>query len=187
MKYYQVIKSRRKTISIEVTRDEEIIIRAPYYATKRVIQAFVDSKSDWIDNALDKVRARRQQSENINGLENFTKEELAALAKDAKAVIPLRVAYYADILGVTYGRIAIRAQKTRWGSCSGKGNLNFNCLLMLVPDDVRDYVIVHELCHLIELNHSPAFWAEVSKVMPNYKEKRKWLKDNGSKYIDALP
>ena len=76
---------------------------------------------------------------------------------------------------MTYGRITIRAQRSRWGSCSSKGNLNFNCLLMLTPSEIRDYVVVHELCHRIELNHSAYFWAEVARILPDYKECRKWL------------
>ena len=83
-------------------------------------------------------------------------------------------------MGVKYGRITVRRQKTRWGSCSSKGNLNFNCLLMLCPDFVVDYVVVHELCHLKQMNHSERFWAEVERVLPQYKEARKWLKENGN-------
>jgi predicted metal-dependent hydrolase len=74
-------------------------------------------------------------------------------------------------------------QKSRWGSCSGQGNLNFNCLLMRAPDDVVDYVIVHELCHRKEMNHSDRFWTLVESVLPDYKEKRKWLKDHGSELM----
>ena len=109
----------------------------------------------------------------------LTQEELNKLASLAKDVIPSKVAYYARIMGVTYGRITIRCQKTRWGSCSSKGNLNFNCLLMLAPPDVLDYVVVHELCHRLEMNHSAAFWKQVERVLPSYKEQRKWLKDMG--------
>ena len=89
-------------------------------------------------------------------------------------------------MGVTYGRITIRNQVSRWGSCSSVGNLNFNCLLMLAPPEVRDYVVVHELCHRKEMNHSPAFWAEVEKMIPDYKAHKKWLKDNGTALISRL-
>ena len=85
-------------------------------------------------------------------------------------------------MGVDYGRITIRNQKTRWGSCSAKGNLNFNCLLMLMPTEVIDYVVVHELCHLKEMNHSNAFWREVKQVLPDYRKQVKWLKDEGYKF-----
>lgn len=109
------------------------------------------------------------------------------MAQKAKQILPERIAYFASLLGVSYGRITIRAQRSRWGSCSAKGNLNFNCLLMLVPPEVRDYVVVHELCHRLELNHSPKFWAWVERVVPDYKLHRTWLRDNGSSLIGRLP
>ena len=102
-------------------------------------------------------------------------------------MIPERVSYFAPQVGVTYGNITIRSQRTRWGSCSSKGNLNFNCLLMLVPREVLDYVVVHELCHRKEVNHSPRFWAEVERILPDYKIRQTWLKDNGSQLIGRLP
>lgn len=106
-------------------------------------------------------------------------EELRKLAKEAAAHIPVRAALFAGQMGVSYNRITIRNQKSRWGSCSSKGNLNFNCLLMLMPPDIIDYVVVHELCHRLEMNHSALFWKEVENVLPDYKKRRKWLKDNG--------
>ena len=102
-------------------------------------------------------------------------------------VLTERVRYFADLLGVSYGRLTIRSQRTRWGSCSAKGNLNFNCLLMLCPEDVRNYVVIHELCHRRHLNHSADFWAEVEKYCPDYRIHRKWLKDNGASIIARLP
>ena len=98
-------------------------------------------------------------------------------------MIPERVRYFAPKVGVDYGMITIRNQKTRWGSCSARGNLNFNCLLMLAPSEVIDYVVVHELCHRKELNHSPRFWAEVARVLPDYKRQERWLKENGKRLM----
>ena len=89
-------------------------------------------------------------------------------------------------MGVSYGRITIRSQHTRWGSCSAKGNLNFNCLLMLTPPEILDYVVVHELCHRKEMNHSARFWAEVARVIPGYEASKNWLKDNGSALIARM-
>ena len=84
---------------------------------------------------------------------------------------------------MTWGRITIRCQKTRWGSCSAKGNLNFNCLLMLSPPQVQTYVVVHELAHRKHMDHSPAFWAEVETVLPDYRDSVRWLKTNGGKLL----
>ena len=97
------------------------------------------------------------------------------------------MAYYAPIVGVSYGRITIRSQRSRWGSCSSNGNLNFNCLLMLVPPGVLDSVVVHELCHRKEMNHSPRFYAEVLRVLPDYRERDRWLKENGAMLMARLP
>lgn len=112
--------------------------------------------------------------------------EIEALADQALKVIPERVRYYAPLVGVTYGRITIRNQKTRWGSCSSKGNLNFNCLLMLTPPEVIDSVVVHELCHRKEMNHSKRFYEEVYRVYPEYDKWNKWLKENGNALISRL-
>ena len=109
----------------------------------------------------------------------LTFDEIRQLAAQAVEVIPARVRHFAPLIGVTYGRITIRNQRTKWGSCSSNGNLNFNCLLMLTPPEVIDSVVVHELCHRKEMNHSEKFYAEVAKVFPDYKKWDKWLKDNG--------
>ena len=113
-------------------------------------------------------------------------EELNELTKQAKKVFPERVKFYAPLIEVKYGKIYIRHQRSRWGSCSGKGNLNFNCLLVLAPPEVLDSVVVHELCHLKEMNHSKSFYEEVYKVMPDYDKNHMWLKENGAELISRL-
>jgi len=115
-----------------------------------------------------------------------TTKEIEQLREQARKLITERVRCYAPIIGVTYGQIAIRTQHTRWGSCSSKGNLNFNCLLALVPPEVLDYVVVHELCHRKEMNHSVRFWREVERVLPNYKVSKKWLRENGKVLISRI-
>lgn len=151
-------------------------MRAPYRMPEAEIQRFLNEKSEWIEKhiQMQKERAKARKS-----APQLTEKQIQALAEKALEVLPKRVAYYAKIMGVTYGRITIRNQKTRWGSCSSQGNLNFNCMLMLMPAEIQDYVVVHELCHRKEMNHSPKFWAEVEKVMPDYEKRRQWLKENG--------
>ena len=118
--------------------------------------------------------------------DRLSPQDIRALAAEALEVIPKRVAYYAPLMGVTVGRITIRNQKTRWGSCSSKGNLNFNCLLMLCPPQVLDAVVVHELAHRREMNHSKRFYAHVLRVYPDYYKWNKWLKDNGPALIRRM-
>lgn len=184
----EIIRSNRKTIAIEITREARVIVRAPFGASVHQIRRFLREKNDWIETHLDKMRQQmRTESENTQaGKRMLSEDEIKALAKQAKQVIPERVAYYAGMIGVTYGRIAIRHQKTRWGSCSSKGNLNFNCLLMLMPGEIIDYVVVHELCHRKQMNHSRDFWALVEEILPDYKVRRKWLKENGSQFMDRI-
>lgn len=172
----KVIRSNRKTVSIEITKEAEVLVRAPYRVSDTEIQRFVNAKSEWIEKHIQMQRKRMETTQNTKQL---TYEQIQELAEKALEVIPQRVAYYAKIMGVTYGMITIRNQKTRWGSCSSEGNLNFNCMLMLMPPEIQDYVVVHELCHRKEMNHSPRFWAEVEKILPDYQVRRKWLKENG--------
>ena len=174
----ELIRSKRKTIAIEINSDAKVVVRAPIGVPVSEINKFVGEKADWIDAHVRKMQQRKQESEKSQAKE-LSKQEIKYLVTKAKRVIPQRVNYYAEKMGLSYGRITIRLQKSRWGSCSGKGNLNFNCLLVKAPEEVMDYVVVHELCHLKEMNHSPRFWSEVEKVLPDYRERRKWLKDHG--------
>ena len=174
----EVRRSRRRSIGLEVRPDGSVILRVPNRLSKRDALAFLQTKEAWLRKCLDQVEERESFVE-AAGLEPLTEDELSALTKAARAYFTEKCAWLAPVVGVDYGRISIRHQKTRWGSCSTKGNLNFNCLLMLAPEDVRDYVVVHELCHRKEMNHSSAFWAEVDRVVPDYREKERWLKENG--------
>lgn len=176
---YRVIRSSRKTIAIQITADGEVLVCCPRQIGAETVRSFVESKADWIEKHLAKQTA-------VPKLPAFTGEEIHNLAQEALKVIPERVAYYAPLVGVRYGRITIRNQRSRWGSCSSQGNLNFNCLLMLAPPEVMDYVVVHELCHRKEMNHSDAFWAEVARVLPDYKNRQNWLKENGQALIGRL-
>ena len=177
---YTLVRSSRKTISIVIKSDGEVEVRCPRRCSKREIDTFVASKEAWIRKHLETITARPEVSVLSTG-------ERKALAEKAAEVLPEKVSRFAQQLGVSYGRITIRSQRTRWGSCSAKGNLSFNCLLMLCPEPVQDYVVIHELCHRKEMNHSPAFWSELEKHSPDYRIHRKWLKDNGASLIARLP
>ncbi len=176
----EVVRSYRKTIGLEVKKDGRVLVRAPVGFPTADIKRFVSDHEDWIQKHLEMVRKRAQQPAPRDRL---TMDEIRALAEKAKKVIPERVEHYAPLIGVTYGRITIRNQKSRWGSCSAKGNLNFNCLLMLTPIEVLDSVVVHELCHRKFMNHSRQFYDEVLRVFPEYKKWHKWLRDNGGKLL----
>lgn len=179
--HIEIIRSKRKTIAIEITKELRVLVRAPFSILDSDIKRFITEKSSWIEKHLtvmkEKIKMLEQQEDHAIKL---TAEEIRQLAEQALIVIPERVAHYAQIMNVTIGKISIRNQVSRWGSCSSKGNLSFNCLLMLMPSDVIDYVVVHELCHRKEMNHSTKFWDEVAQVLPNYKVQKKWLKDNGN-------
>lgn len=177
-----VIRSNRKTVAIQVNSDLSVTVRAPYSASEKDIEEILKKKEAWISRHIEKIKKTKERFE-AEPTEKLTREKVITLAEEALKVIPERVEYFAKVIGVTYGKITVRNQKTRWGSCSSKGNLNFNCLLMLAPPEVLDYVVVHELCHRKQMNHSKAFWLEVEKVLPNYKEVRKWLKEEGSQMI----
>jgi len=182
----EIIRSRRKSVAIEVRPDGRVLVRAPYYVPVSEIRAFLTEKEDWIRQSLEKQRALQKQRAAAAPVQKLTREELSRLADAAMQDLPARVARFAPLVGVTYGRITIRNQRSRWGSCSSQGNLNFNCLLMLAPEGARDYVVVHELCHRKEMNHSPAFWAEVRRVMPDCETWKKWFRNHGTEIMRRM-
>lgn len=167
----ELIRSARKTMALQVREDGSVIVRAPYRTSKAQIEAFVRAHEDWIKKTQEKVKRELGQRPVI------TDEERRDGIALAGRLIPQRVAYYAQRMGVTYGTIAIREQKTRWGSCSSAGNLNFNWKLVRMPQELLDYVVVHELAHRREMNHSAQFWAVVAAELPDYQMRRKRLKE----------
>ena len=180
---YTVRKSKRKTYSISINEEGNIIFRVPLRASNKQIIQLAEEKSRWIITHYLEIRAKKN-SRPHSDLSAVQRSALESRYKEAaRTYIPKRVAYYNAMTGGSYSRISIRDQKTRWGSCSSKGTLSFNWRLMLAPPSILDYVVVHELCHLTNMNHSPAFWQAVEAVYPDYKNARKWLKEHGSELV----
>ncbi len=179
----EVRRSKRKSAAIKITADMQIVVFVPLYVSDNEIERMVISKSKWIDEHMLKVQSTIDER---SKLEKITFEQVKELADQAVEYIPKRVKYYAEKENFVYNKITIKNLVSRWGSCSTKGNLNFNCLLMLTPDYVIDYIVVHELCHLREMNHSEKFWAEVEKIMPDYQRAVLWLKQNGGNLISRM-
>ncbi|RHP25715.1 M48 family peptidase [Clostridium sp. AF34-13] len=184
--HIEVIRSKRKMLAIEIRPDMRVVVRAPEKIPQNEIMKFVEEKQNWIKKHLVQMYFKAEEIKKQKKEPALTNADIEKLCQKALSVIPDKVKYYAEIMGITYGRITIRNQKTRWGSCSNKGNLNFNCLLMLMPDKVLDYVVVHELCHLKQMNHSKKFWKEVERYMPDYKNYKKWLNENGGALIERM-
>lgn len=179
----EVRRSKRKSAAIKITADMQIVVFVPVYVSDNEIERMVISKSKWIDEHMLKVQSTIDER---SKLEKITSEQVKELGDQAVEYIPKRVKYYAEKENFVYNKITIKNLVSRWGSCSTKGNLNFNCLLMLTPDYVIDYIVVHELCHLREMNHSEKFWAEVEKIMPDYQRAELWLKQNGGNLISRM-
>lgn len=171
----RLIRARRKTLSIRITQEGNLEIRAPLGMPKGEIEAFLEEKAQWIETHRAKVLAEYAQGQEAP----LGEEEILTLAEQMRQRLPEKLNRHAASMGVTFGRVTIRCQQTRWGSCSSRGNLNFNCLLMLAPEEVLDYVVVHELAHRKQMNHSALFWQEVARECPDYKKSLRWLKDRG--------
>ena len=166
---YTLIRTNRKTMAIYIRPGGLVEVRAPQRCPKRDIERFLASKAKWIEEKRALMLTRAQhRAEPDPALE-------AKLRAQAKIILSQRVAYYAERMGVSPAQIKITGARTRWGSCSAKGNLNFSWRLMLADAREIDYVVVHELAHLREMNHSPRFWAVVEAALPDYRERKKSL------------
>lgn len=221
---YELTKSRRKSMAIQIRPDGSILVKAPSWVLLREIEKYLRQKEDWIVTTLHRVATAQSiraehRWETGERLLWLGKEYLLAVntdtvpRKDRVRLLPERIVlsvdaetgiavkqgilehwyreqartfltakaeHFAGILGLTYADIRIKAQKSRWGSCSTKGNLNFNWHIIMAPETVVDYLVIHELCHLRYMNHSPEYWDFVAELYPDYKKARKWLRENGN-------
>lgn len=153
--------------------DGQVIVRVPRAVTAEQALEFARKHVDWI------LKAREKMLQNTFQRPSYTDAEMQEGKRRLKGRLEERLPLFASVMGVSYEKVSIRDQKTRWGSCSGNGNLSFNWKLSFVPDEILDYVVVHELAHRIEMNHSEAFWQEVERILPDYRERRQWLRENG--------
>lgn len=172
-----LVRSSRKTLAVQIRADGTVIARAPLRMPKDRILCFLSEKASWIRMQQGRMQERENMRQQARIHLDAAQEK--ELRERAKSVLAQRTAYFARQIGVTYGRITVRDQKTRWGSCSQTGNLNFNFRLILAPLEVLDYVVVHELCHRRQMNHSAQFWQEVAQVLPDYRKRKAWLTENG--------
>lgn len=160
---YKVIRSARKSISLQVDSCCNIIVRAPHFVSDKKIDAFVQSKKQWLEKTI------IDQREKAKNVKTYTDEEIKTLRKNAKEVIPKKVEFYSQMMGVTPKSVKINSAKKRYGSCSGDNNLNFSLYLMTREEDFINYVVVHELAHIKHHNHSKDFYSFVENFVPDYK------------------
>lgn len=164
---YTLIRSKRKTVSIQVDSECNIIVRAPLHLSQKKIDDFLSEKNDWLEKAI------VSQKENALKKKDYSDEEIALLRKKAKEMLPLKVECFSKIMGVKPSSVKINSAKKRYGSCSQKGNINFSLYLMDKDERFIDYVVVHELAHIKHLNHGKDFYSFIEEVLPDYKERIK--------------
>jgi predicted metal-dependent hydrolase len=170
---YQLIRSIRKTVSISISKEGSVVVRAPQTTSKAFIDKFVLSKKEWINQTIDRIRSRNEQKQRLE----LTSEEIKQCKTLAKKYLTERMDHFSKIMNVTYKDIKINSAHTRWGSCNAKGSISFTYRLILVPLPLIDYVVVHELAHLKEMNHSKKFWKTVDDILPDYKASKRKLQE----------
>lgn len=165
---YRIIRSARRTLALQVDKEGAVIVRAPYHTKEETIEGFVVSHTDWIAKQQARIMART--------LPALTEQQIAALRARAKSDLPARTAYWARRMGIEYTRVTITSAEKRFGSCNSRGGIAYSYRLMQFPEAVIDYVVVHELAHRREMNHSPRFYAVIAQYLPDYKERIKLMK-----------
>jgi len=163
---YQLKSSHRfKRISLKIYGDGLFIVTKPKMVGINFVEKFIKSKSNWIMEKLN--------IQNTGFKPNERRERYLTHKESARCIIEKKVRYFSQIYSFSYNKISIRNQSTRWGSCSKKSNLSFNYKIIFLPDNIINYIIIHELCHLKEFNHSNRFWNLVSSIIPDYKSIKK--------------
>lgn len=173
--FHLVRRKGYRGIKIAVYNTLEVKVTASKYVPEAVIKAYVFSHSAWIRSKLDFYLRKGPVKKSVP----LSSAEYLNLKNKTIQLITPKLTHYRNLLQVNYKSVTVRNQKTRWGSCSRQGRLNFNCRLCLLPDELIDYVVVHELCHLKELNHSKRFWAHVASILPNHKLLRSQIHKQG--------
>jgi len=163
---------RSRNVRISLSADGRVLVTRPFWISEKFAQNFVVDKKDWLESQFKKM-----QSMPTSVLSKGTRRDYLLYKERARAIVIKRLEYFNKFYQFKYKRISIRDQRTRWGSCSKSGGLNFNYRLVFLPPELIDYLIVHELCHLKELNHSPAFWNIVSQQIPDFKKRRQTLRN----------
>lgn len=171
MEQYELIRSRRKTLALEITKDCRVLIRSPMNLSREKIDAFVESHAAWIQTHLEQQRQRMAAAPPPP-----TPADVEALKARARTLLPPKVTYWSVKIGVAPTGLKITTAKKRYGSCSGRNSLCFSCFLMNCPEEAIDLVVVHELCHIREKNHGPRFYALLAQYLPDYKERKKLLR-----------
>ena len=168
---YKIIRSKRKSVSMTVLKDGTVQVKAPVRRSKKFIDTFVRKNSDWIE------AQRKKHAQNARQGRALTDDEIALLKLKAKEVMRQKTHFYEGIIGVECTGVKITSARTRWGSCSARNSVCYSYRTMLLEDDLQDYIVVHELCHIKQKNHSPAFYKEIEKVLPDYKLRQQRLKN----------
>lgn len=171
IKYVLKRNALSKSVRLSVQSDGQVVVTAPRWVSVRIINKFVNSKEDWIKESLEKVKINKNNTRPGGSRAEFTKYQ-----KRAKQLAVRKVKEMNQFYNFDYNKITIRFTSTRWGSCSSKKNLNFNYRIIFLSENLANYLVVHELCHLEEMNHSAKFWKLVEKAIPDYQERRQELK-----------
>ena len=170
MEKYDLYRSRRRTLALEITRDCRVVVRAPLKTSQARIDAFVADHAAWI---AEKLALQRQRA--LTRPPEPTDAEIAALKRQAWDILPGKVAHWSEVMDLHPTGLKVTTARTRYGSCSGRDSLCFSCFLMAKPEAAIDLVVVHELCHIAVKNHGPDFYALLSRYLPDHKERMKLL------------